>query len=37
MRLWEGDIIREPAQAALRVKRFVYPDTDRNEQEAMTE
>ena len=37
MRLWEGDILREPAQTALQVKRFVYPDTNRNEQEATTE
>ena len=37
MRLWEGDILREPAQAALQVKRFVYPDANRNEQEATTE
>ena len=37
MRLWEGEIVRDPAQAALRVKRFLYADTGQNTQEATTQ
>ena len=28
MRLWEGEIVSDPVQAARKVKRFVYPDAD---------
>ena len=34
MRLWEGEIMRDPAMAALTVKRFVYPDFDQSYQKA---
>ena len=39
MRLWEGEIISDPAQAAQRVKEFVYPEVEshQNKQAVVTE
>ena len=39
MRLWEGEIISDPAQAAQRVKELVYPEVEshQNKQAVVTE
>ena len=37
MRLWEGEILRDPAQAARRVKEFVHQDGRPHKQGAMPE
>ena len=37
MRLWEREIVTDPAQAAQRVKRFVYPDASEGNQESSVE
>ena len=37
LRLWEREIVNDPAWAAKQVKRFVYPDAEEEKQESSAE